>query len=90
MPESQTASSLPGGPESGLSSLTYEAARDALGQVVRALETGGTSLEESLTLWERGETLATICQERLDGVRARLEARRPSREAVADSESEPF
>ncbi len=41
---------------------------------MRRLEAGGTTLEESLTLWERGEQLATICQEWLDGARARLDA----------------
>ena len=40
----------------------------------RALEAGGTSLEDSLALWERGEKLATICQEWLDGARKRLDA----------------
>ena len=54
--------------------LSYEAARDELVEVVRRLEAGGTSLEESLTLWERGELLAAICQRWLDGARARLEA----------------
>ena len=34
---------------------------------------GGTTLEESLALWERGELLATICQEWLDGARERLD-----------------
>ena len=38
------------------------------------LEAGGTTLEESLALWERGERLATICQEALDGARQRLDA----------------
>ena len=40
------------------------------------LETGGTTLEESLALWERGEVLATICQQWLDGARERLAAAR--------------
>jgi exodeoxyribonuclease VII small subunit len=53
---------------------SYEAARDELVEVVRRLEAGGTSLEESLTLWERGERLAAVCQRWLDGARARLEA----------------
>jgi exodeoxyribonuclease VII small subunit len=52
----------------------YEDARSELIEVVRALETGGTTLEESLALWERGERLATICQEWLDGARRRLDA----------------
>ena len=49
-------------------------AREELIEVVRRLEAGGTTLEESLALWERGETLATLCQEWLDGARARLDA----------------
>jgi exodeoxyribonuclease VII small subunit len=53
---------------------SYEQAREELAEVVRKLETGGATLEESLTLWERGEQLATICQEWLDGARARLAA----------------
>ncbi|HEX5588156.1 MAG TPA: exodeoxyribonuclease VII small subunit [Acidimicrobiia bacterium] len=51
----------------------YEAARTELIEVVRALEAGGTTLEESLALWERGEKLAAICQEWLDGARRRLD-----------------
>lgn len=53
--------------------LPYEQARDELISVVQKLETGGTTLEQSLTLWERGEELAAMCQRRLDGVRARLD-----------------
>ena len=53
---------------------TYEQARDQLIEVVRTLEAGGTTLEESLALWERGEQLATICQDALDGARQRLDA----------------
>ncbi|MDH2414956.1 exodeoxyribonuclease VII small subunit [Nocardioides sp. CER19] len=53
---------------------SYEEARAELIEVVRALEAGGTTLEESLALWERGEKLATVCQEWLDGARQRLDA----------------
>jgi exodeoxyribonuclease VII small subunit len=55
-------------------SSSYEAARDELADVVRRLEAGGTTLEESLALWERGEELARTCQEWLDGAKARLDA----------------
>lgn len=54
--------------------LTYEQARDQLIEVVRTLEQGGTTLAESLSLWERGEELARICQTALDGARERLDA----------------
>ncbi|MBZ5741326.1 exodeoxyribonuclease VII small subunit [Nocardioides mangrovi] len=53
---------------------SYEQAREELVEVVRALEAGGTTLEESLALWERGEQLATICQDWLDGARQRLDS----------------
>ncbi len=52
--------------------LSYEAARTELVEVVRQLEAGGATLEESLALWERGEALATVCQRWLDGARERL------------------
>ena len=52
--------------------LSYEQARDELTGVVRRLEAGGLTLEQSLDLWERGEKLAAICAEWLDGARARL------------------
>lgn len=52
---------------------TYEEAREELVEVVRRLETGGTTLEESLALWERGEELAQVCQDWLDGARKRLD-----------------
>jgi exodeoxyribonuclease VII small subunit len=52
----------------------YEQARDELVEVVRRLEAGGTGLEESLALWERGEALAAVCEQWLAGARARLDA----------------
>ena len=53
---------------------SYEEAREELVEVVRRLESGGTDLEESLALWERGERLAQICQGWLDGAKQRLDA----------------
>jgi len=53
---------------------TYEAARDELVEVVRRLEQGGTTLEESLALWERGEELARTCEHQLEGAQARVDA----------------
>jgi exodeoxyribonuclease VII small subunit len=52
-------------------------------QVVSRLEAGGTSLEDSLALWERGEALAARCEQWLDGARERLDAAR-ARRADAD------
>ncbi|MEV7035192.1 exodeoxyribonuclease VII small subunit [Streptomyces sp. NPDC093272] len=62
--------------------LSYEQARDELIETVRRLEAGGTSLEESLALWERGEELARVCRRWLEGARARLDA------ALAEEEEE--
>ncbi|MEU6196397.1 exodeoxyribonuclease VII small subunit [Streptomyces sp. NPDC047061] len=62
--------------------LSYEQARDELIETVRRLEAGGTSLEESLALWERGEELAKVCRRWLEGARARLDA------ALAEEEDE--
>lgn len=54
--------------------LSYEQARDELTAVVKRLESGGLTLEQSIDLWERGERLAAVCAEWLDGARARLAA----------------
>ena len=64
-----------------MAQLNYEQARDELANVVATLEAGGVGLEESLKLWERGEELAAICQQWLDGARAKLEAAKSQVEA---------
>ena len=53
--------------------LGYEQARDELAEVVKRLESGGLTLEQSLTLWERGEMLADLCQKWLDDARLKLD-----------------
>jgi exodeoxyribonuclease VII small subunit len=58
--------------------LSYEEARDELADVVAELESGQSSLEDSLKLWERGELLAKVCQEWLDGAKAKLDAAKAS------------
>ena len=70
----------------GTQELGYEQAREELLKVVRTLEEGGATLEQSLALWERGEYLARVCQEWLDGARERLEAAVAEREGVDDGE----
>jgi exodeoxyribonuclease VII small subunit len=59
------------------SPVPYEKARDQLADVVRRLESGGLTLEESLELWEQGERLAAVCSDWLEGARARLTAATP-------------
>jgi exodeoxyribonuclease VII small subunit len=56
-----------------VATLSYEAARDELQQVVAALESGNTSLDDSMALWERAEALATRCEEHLAGARKKLD-----------------
>ena len=64
--------------------LSYEQARDELVIIVQRLESGSASLEESLALWERGEQLAAICQQWLDGAKAKIEAARTKDQAAAE------
>jgi exodeoxyribonuclease VII small subunit len=56
-----------------IATLGYERARDELVNVVKMLEQGGLDLDESLALWERGEALATRCEQHLAGARQRVE-----------------
>jgi exodeoxyribonuclease VII small subunit len=74
--------------------LSYEQARDKLAAVVKRLEAGGLTLEQSLELWERGERLAAVCEEWLDGARARLAAAMAKRDegeaSAAAADDAPF
>jgi exodeoxyribonuclease VII small subunit len=67
----------------------YEQARDELIELVKRLEAGGLTLEQSLQLWERGEELAAICEEWLEGARARL-ASALARQEKAEDPDAPF
>ena len=53
---------------------SYEQAREELTEVVRRLEAGGLTLEQSIELWERGERLSALCEEWLQGARVKLAA----------------
>lgn len=54
--------------------LSFEQARDELESIVRTLEDGNVSLQDSLELWERGEALAARCDALLGQAEKRLEA----------------
>lgn len=84
MSNPQHSAEAPVGPP--VENLSYEQARDELVEVVRRLETGQAPLEQSLALWERGEALATRCQQWLDTAQARLETARASSESAAQGE----
>ncbi len=58
--------------------LSFEQARAELEEIVRRLEDGGTSLDEALALWERGEALQRRCTEILTAAEERLRALRPA------------
>ena len=78
---------------SGADRPSYEQARDQLVEVVRRLEAGGLTLEQSLELWERGEQLAAICEQWLEGARAKLAAalRRADHDGDSEDDSDkPF
>ncbi|MDY0828734.1 exodeoxyribonuclease VII small subunit [Microbacterium sp. BG28] len=63
-----------------IASLSFEQARDELVRVVAELEQGSPTLEQSLSLWERGEALAARCEEWLLGAKRRLDAARSGAE----------
>jgi exodeoxyribonuclease VII small subunit len=80
-------------PSKGPEKLSYEQARDKLAAVVKRLEAGGLTLEQSLELWERGERLAAVCGEWLEGARARLAAAMATRDdsgKAAEEQDAPF
>jgi len=80
-------------PAKGSETLSYEQARDKLAAVVKRLEARGLTREQSLELWERGERLATVCGEWLDGARARLAAAMATRDdsgKPGDDQTAPF
>lgn len=68
-----------------LKELSFEQARDELIEIVSKLEAGGAPLEHSLALWERGEALASRCQQWLDGARERIEAAKIKDDATNES-----
>jgi exodeoxyribonuclease VII small subunit len=87
-PQSQSPQSQ--SPQSQSPRPAYEQARDELTEVVKRLEAGGLTLEQSLELWERGERLAAICAEWLEGARARLAAAMAQRTDADGDPAAPF
>ena len=52
---------------------TFEDAQRELEGIVQRLESGEASLDEAITLWERGEQLYAICSTKLDAAQGRIE-----------------
>ena len=56
-----------------MSEPTFEEAQRELESIVQRLESGEASLDEAITLWERGEELYRICSAKLDAAHGRIE-----------------
>jgi exodeoxyribonuclease VII small subunit len=54
--------------------LNFEDALKELETIVHKLESGEAPLDESIALYERGNTLRALCQKRLDAAKSRIEA----------------
>ncbi|NYF97580.1 exodeoxyribonuclease VII small subunit [Janibacter cremeus] len=67
--------------QTDVADLTYEEARQELIDLVARLEGGQAGLEESMRLWQRGESLAAHCEAWLDKAEASL-----SPEGASDTE----
>ena len=80
-------------PAAEITSLSFEDALRALEEVVRKLESGEVPLDDSISLYERGEALRKHCQARLDAAQARIErivaAPGGQAEAAVPFDSEP-
>ena len=53
--------------------MTFEAAFTELEAIVQKLDDGELTLEETISLYEWGQALARLCQERLDQAELRVE-----------------
>ncbi len=58
--------------QSTLENLSFEEAMGLLEQTVQALESGGLTLAESTSMYERGMKLARVCNEMLNSAEARI------------------
>lgn len=57
-----------------ISELSLESALDELEEIVRELESGRLSLDESLELFERGIRLVRICSSKIESAERRIES----------------
>ena len=56
-----------------MSEPSFEEAQRELEAIVERLEGGQASLDEAITLWERGEELYRLCSTRLDTAQGKIE-----------------
>jgi exodeoxyribonuclease VII small subunit len=69
-----------------ISDLSFEEAFAELQETVAQLERGDLSLEESITLFERGQALAAHCGQQLDAAELKVRQLLPD----AEGETAPF
>jgi exodeoxyribonuclease VII small subunit len=65
-----------------MSEPSFEDAQKELESIVQRLESGDASLDEAITLWERGEELYRVCSTKLDAAQGRIEELAKRVEAV--------
>ena len=56
-----------------VASLSFEAALAELEQIVAKLESGQAPLQESISIYERGEALKSHCEKQLNAAEKRIE-----------------
>jgi exodeoxyribonuclease VII small subunit len=76
-------------PAPDTAAMSFEDALRALEEVVRKLESGEVPLDDSISLYERGEVLRKLCQARLDAAQARIETIVTGPDGTAQS-TQPF
>jgi exodeoxyribonuclease VII small subunit len=60
-------------PADAIADLSFEAALKRLEEIVRRLESGEASLDESIELYSEGDRLKQQCEARLQAAQARIE-----------------
>jgi exodeoxyribonuclease VII small subunit len=60
-------------PQTAVDQLSFEIALKELEEIVSRLEQGEVDLEESITLYERGQALKRHCETKLKAAESRLE-----------------
>ena len=68
--------------------LTFEAAFQELEETVQLLENGELTLDEAIALFERGQVLARLCDEKLEQAELRVDQLLP--DADGGYRKEPF
>ncbi len=69
--------------------MSFEEALRGLEEIVTRLERGDVPLDESISLYERGDLLKKHCEARLNAAQMRIEAIRLSEDATPKG-TEPF